>query len=176
MLYLPMGFVARHGGEIFHFVLDKTVGVGGGSTPASKDVDGTKHFFSELVTISYTTLGTDYQTDDGVTRLSVKVVDKKSTGELCSDPIPLQNIAMPGRIRADEADGDPSATLLGAGYPYPHLWRAGGSIDLEYFSTASADNQVTMVFAGYYFTTQQFPTADAFWKALDQYMGGAVPA
>jgi len=127
----------------------------GGSKLIVIDITSDAHFYSELLTITYNTLDDDGN-DDGVNHLSVKITDGEIRRELNTDFIDLAPFAVPGRQRTPGVPGDPGNELHVAGFPWPYLWGANGSINLDTRNDSDSELTVTYQFHGFKFPTKDF--------------------
>jgi hypothetical protein len=106
------------------------------------------HFWSEVLTLAFTTLADD-GTDDGVNYLTAQFKDGANQLALSNTFIDLATLAAPGRQRAVGVSGDPSNQLATTGIPFPHLWLATGAVIVDLRNASNTANHFVMTLNGY---------------------------
>lgn len=168
-MILPSGLIARLEARFFQYALESTVPALGQDLP-QKQIQNGFHFWSESLTITYSTLvDSDGASDDGACQLSAQFKSGSNQIGLSNDFIDLATIATPGRQRFTGVTGDPSLPLHIQGFPWPYLYEATGSIIADLRNAASYANAVKMVWTGFLIPTYKCRTAQEFYDAMAGY-------
>ena len=140
--------VIRLGARRFLYTGTKTIPAlaQAGSAILQIQIQNDAHFLSEFFTVTYPTV--DGEADDGVTRLSVSLMDGTQL-KLTSDFVDLATIATPGRQRSAGIAGDPSLPLHIQGLPFLHVWESTSQILMDMRNTADTAASVSWTWSGY---------------------------
>lgn len=163
-MFLSPEVQARLQARFFQYRINESLDSSGNKIP-QKAIQSGFHFWSEFLTIAYTTLD-DAGLDDGVSHISMKFFTGANQIALGNDPIDVATIATPGRQRSVGVAGDPSQGLGVQGFPMPYLWEATGSIGAELSCDSATANSIEMVWTGFLIPTRLCPTAQDFWELL----------
>lgn len=158
---LPLGFIIKYGGRERIKDTSLTVATGVNRTNREKSID--KWFFSELLNTSFTTIYG--AADDGVCRLTHTIKDRTGDFYLTDGDVPLEVMAIPGRVRSSGVAGDPSNTPCTTGFPLNHLFVPGTYIDESYANTGDAAT-VDRVWIGFEFEPNTFKDSTDFYDKL----------
>jgi hypothetical protein len=121
------------------------------------------HFWSEVLTISFTTLNSA-GADDGVNQLTCQFKDGANQIGLSNTFVDLSTLAAPGRQRATGVAGDPSNQLNTTGIPWPHLWLGTGALIADLRNASNTANQFRATWNGYLIPESMINRFDA-WAA-----------
>lgn len=159
--------------RFFQYALSATLPNNGASnTLVQQSIQAGFHFFSELLTITYTTLNDeDPVEDDGVCNFSGQFRSGSNQIGLSNGQIDLATIAVPGRQRAADAAGaaiagDPSLGLNVQGFPWPYLYETNGSIQVDLSKVGVTSETVRFVWTGWLIPIQVVRDAQAFYAML----------
>jgi len=158
--------IARLGARFFQYALQSTI-VPATSTSdlPQKQIQNGFHFWSEILTITYGTIA-DGGTDDGVNRFTAQFKSGSNQIGLSNDFIDLACIAAPGRQRTIGVAGDPSNSLHIAGFPWPYLYEATGSIIVDLRKSGTSTQTCKFVWTGFLIPVEKCPTAQHFYEML----------
>lgn len=161
---IPFSVLSALGARFFQYPVGGDV-LAGATAQFSKTIQSGFHFWSERLSVSYTT--NQNGVDDGVCRLSVRFQSGANQQSLTSDFISLETISSPGRQRTTAIAGDPSLGLQIPGIPFPYLWEASGAIFAETKSAATVSTQtVRYVFHGYLIPRDRAQDVDSFYRMI----------
>jgi hypothetical protein len=150
--FMDFGTMRRLGAREFKHHLAGTApaanGPNAGGLPLESKIQTGFDFWSEMLTISYSTLD-NAGADDGVNRLFVQFVDGANQLGMSNVEIDAVTIAAPGRQRAIGIAGNAGQSLNIPGVPYPHLWEGTGSIIANVRNTSNTANTIAITFGGY---------------------------
>jgi len=169
---LTPDIIAKLGARFFQYSLEATLPSTDGSYQAlpAEQIQAGFHFWSEVLTIEYTTLITseEAETDDGVCPFAGTFKSGSNQIPLSNSAIKLSTIATPGRQRALGVSGDPSLPLHIQGFPWTYFYEATGSIivDLRMANRGGSFNTVRFVWTGYLIPIGSCPNAQAFYSLL----------
>ncbi len=124
------------------------------------------HFWSEILTISFTTLN-NAGADDGVNRLTCQFKDGANQLGLSNTFVDLSTLAAPGRQRSIGVAGDPSNQLATVGIPFPHLWLGTGSVNADLRNSSNTANEFRATLNGYLIPESKI-------ALFDQWVGGPM--
>lgn len=130
------------------------------------------HFWSEIMTISFTTLNSA-GADDGVNQLTCQFKDGANQLGLSNTFIDLATLAAPGRQRATGVAGDPSNQLATTGIPWPHLWLGTGSLIADVRNASNTANLFRVTWNGYLIPESKINEFDA-WASSPAAPGSMV--
>lgn len=170
---LTPDIIARLGARFFQYSLSATLPSSDGSLQAipQEQIQAGFHFWSEFLTITYTTLveGEAADEDDGVCHFSAQFKSGSNQIGLSNGFIDLATIATPGRQRSLDVSGDPSLPLHIQGFPWPYFYEATGSImvDLRKEDTG-AEETAKFVWTGFLIPVDRCRTAADFYALLSQ--------
>lgn len=119
-----------------------------GSVLLTRNIQNDADFLCLDMTCTFQTL-TAGPADSGVNNLSFKIKDGASQLSLVDDFVDLGTVATPGRVRTLGVAGDPSNALGIPGFPFLHLFRASGQIQLELRNPGTVAEDVKFTFDGY---------------------------
>jgi len=156
MLTLPQPFseTATRPEEWFVFTGQITIPAVTGVENLQIPIGNDAHFLSYFFTCTYPTV--DGGADDGVNRVSVTFRDDSTQRALSNNPIDLQTIATPGRIRTPGLAGDPPQSINIPGFPYFYFWEANGNIEHLLNSTSDTDLTVSFTWSGFKYPVWAF--------------------
>lgn len=152
MFFMDFGTVRRLKARKFAYTLSGSIpafnGTQAGALELSEPVQQGFHFWSEILTISFTTLNSA-GADDGVNQLTCQFKDGANQLGLTNTFVDLATLSAPGRQRATGIAGDPSNQLGTTGIPFPHLWLAQGSLIADLRNASNTANLFRCTWNGY---------------------------
>ncbi len=152
MFFMDFPTVRRLSAKKFMYTLSGAIPAANGSSAGALEISTPIQqgfsFWSEIMTISFTTLASNGD-DDGVCPLTVQFKDGANQLGLSNTFIDLSTLAAPGRQRAIGVDGDPSNQLATAGIPFPHLWLGTGTLIADVRNASNTENQFRVTWNGY---------------------------
>lgn len=169
MFFMDFQTVRRLRARKFVYTLQGSVpafnGAQAGAVEFSDTIQTGFSFWSELLTISFTTLNSA-GADDGVCTLSCQFKDGANQVGLSNTFVDLSTLSAPGRQRAVGVAGDPS-NQLAASIPWPHLYLATGQIQVDLRNSSNTANLFKGTWNGYL-------VPDSSLAAFDQWVSVAV--
>lgn len=167
MFFMPFETVRRLRAKKFVYTLSATIPAFNGPQAGALEVtaliqDGF-HFWSEVMTISFSTLNSA-GVDDGVNRLTCQFRDNANQLGLSNTFVDLSTLAAPGRQRSNGVAGDPSGQLQTVGIPWPHLYAATGAVACDVRNSSNTANTFRATFNGYLIPISALSDFDA-WAA-----------
>lgn len=152
MFFMDFSTVRRLDARKFMYTLSGSVpaanGPQAGALELTQPIQQGFHFWSEILTLSFTTLD-NAGADDGANRLTCQFKDGANQLGLSNTFIDLATLAAPGRQRAVGIAGDPSNQLATAGIPFPHLWLGTGSLIADLRNSSNTANLFRCTWNGY---------------------------
>ena len=152
MFFMDFMTVRRLKARKFAYTLAGSVpafnGPQAGALELSEPIQQGFHFWSEIMTISFTTLNSA-GADDGVSQLTCQFKDGANQLGLSNTFVDLATISAPGRQRSTGVAGDPSNQLQTTGVPWPHLWLGTGAIIADMRNASNTANMVDLTWNGY---------------------------
>lgn len=165
---LTPNLIARLRARFFQYNLQSTLPLNGVNQDLPQvQIQAGFHFWSEFLTVTYTTQAAD-GTDDGVCKFSAQFKSGSNQIGLSNGFIDLATIATPGRQRTLAVAGDPSLPLHIQGFPWPYFYEATGSIivDLRKVATGAVTQTAKFVWTGFLIPIQACPSAEEFYSLL----------
>lgn len=167
MFFMDFATVRRLKARKFCYTLSGSVpafnGANAGALELTQPIQQGFHFWSEILTISFTTLNSA-GADDGVNQITAQFKDGANQIGLSNTFIDLATLSAPGRQRATGIAGDPSNQLATAGIPYPHLWLGTGALIADLRNASNTANLFRATWNGYLIPESMINQFDA-WAA-----------
>jgi hypothetical protein len=152
MFFMDFMTVRRLQARKFIYTLSGSVpafnGAQAGALELTQPIQQGYHFWSEILTISFTTINSA-GADDGVNQLTCQFKDGANQLGLSNTFVDIATIAAPGRQRATGLAGDPSNQLQTTGVPFPHLWVGTGSLIADLRNASNTANLFRATWNGY---------------------------
>ena len=152
MFFMDFQTVRRLKARKFMYTLAGSVpafnGTQAGALELTQPIQQGFHFWSEILTISFTTVNSA-GADDGVNQLTCQFKDGANQIGLSNTFVDLSTLAAPGRQRATGLAGDPSNQLATVGIPFPHLWLGTGSLIADLRNASNTANLFRATWNGY---------------------------
>lgn len=158
--------IALMDARFFQYTLIQTLPENGSSNGLpQQQIQSGFHFWSEFLTMVYTTLAND-GTDDGVCRFTGQFKSGSNQIGLSNGKIDLSTIAVPGRQRAIGVAGDPSQGLQVQGFPWPYLYESSGTIQVDLSKLGTTVETIKFTFTGFLIPVGKVADAQAFYQML----------
>ncbi len=176
MFFMDFATVRRLKARKFLYTLSGSVpafnGSNAGALELTQPIQQGFHFWSEILTISFTTLNSA-GADDGVNQITAQFKDGANQLGLSNTFIDLATLSAPGRQRSTGVAGDPSNQLSTAGIPFPHLWLGTGSLIADLRNASNTANNFRGTWNGYLIPESMINQFDA-WAASPNGPGNMV--
>lgn len=170
MFFMDFPTVRRLEAKKFMYTLSGTIPAANSSSAGalelSTPIQQGFSFWSEVLTIAFTTVNSDGD-DDGVNYLTAQFKDGANQLALSNTFIDLATLAAPGRQRAIGVAGDPSNQLATVGIPFPHLWLSTGQLIADVRNASNTENELRITWNGYLIS-------DSKMAQFDQWAAGAA--
>jgi hypothetical protein len=167
MFFMDFHTVRRLKARKFMYTLAGSVpafnGPQAGALEITQPIQQGFHFWSEVLTISFSTLN-NAGADDGVNQLTCQFKDGANQLGLSNTFVDLATLSAPGRQRSTGVVGDPSNQLATVGIPFPHLWLGTGSLIADLRNASNTANLFRATWNGYLIPESMIDQFDA-WAA-----------
>lgn len=152
MFFMDFLTVRRLQARKFIYTLSGSVpafnGAQAGALELTQPIQQGFHFWSEVLTISFTTLNSA-GADDGVCTLTCQPKDGANQIGMSNTFVDLSTLSAPGRQRAVGVAGDPSNQLSTTGIPWPHLYLGTGALIADLRNSSNTANLFRATWNGY---------------------------
>lgn len=176
MFFMDFATVRRLQARKFAYTLSGSIpafnGAQAGALELNQNIQQGFHFWSEVMTLSFTTLNSA-GADDGVCTLTGQFKDGANQIGLSNTFVDLSTLAAPGRQRAVGVAGDPSNQLNTTGIPWPHLYLGTGAIIVDLRNSSNTANLFRGTWNGYLIPESMINQFDA-WAASPMAPGAMI--
>jgi len=168
MFFMDFATVRRLKARKFAYTLAGSIpafnGAQAGALELSEAIQQGFHFWSELLSISFTTINSA-GADDGVCTLTCQFKDGANQIGMSNTFIDLATLSAPGRQRAVGLAGDPS-NQLAAFIPWPHLYLSTGSVIADVRNSSNSANLFDATWNGYLIPESSIAQFDAWVNSM----------